>query len=183
MVSAKIFRGDLLDRMEPRTVPQKIPALQTGNYSADILRHILRDRAERDNGRCNSGFAPRSKGNPTAASRPVLNGNFGGVQSEAREWMGRQHSILIHLPPLATVAFKLEHRFIHRATLPRNDLADWGLLKRRRTNAPGGFMSPLSGFNKVKLLGNPLYHYYSQPSLRCPKSSPRVENKFDRRKR
>jgi 1,4-alpha-glucan branching enzyme len=35
-------------------------------------------------------------------------GNYGGVQSEDREWMGRQHSILIHLPPLATVAFKLE---------------------------------------------------------------------------
>jgi 1,4-alpha-glucan branching enzyme len=35
-------------------------------------------------------------------------GNFGGVQSENREWMGREHSIVIHLPPLATVAFKLE---------------------------------------------------------------------------
>jgi 1,4-alpha-glucan branching enzyme len=35
-------------------------------------------------------------------------GNFGGVHSEAREWMGREHSIVIHLPPLATVAFKLE---------------------------------------------------------------------------
>ena len=35
-------------------------------------------------------------------------GNFGGVQSEAREWMGREHSILIHLPPLATVALRLE---------------------------------------------------------------------------
>ena len=35
-------------------------------------------------------------------------GNFGGIQSEAREWMGREHSILIHLPPLATVALKLE---------------------------------------------------------------------------
>ena len=35
-------------------------------------------------------------------------GNFGGVQSEAREWMGREHSIVIHLPPLATLAFKLE---------------------------------------------------------------------------
>jgi 1,4-alpha-glucan branching enzyme len=35
-------------------------------------------------------------------------GNFGGVQSEAREWMAREHSIVIHLPPLATVAFKLE---------------------------------------------------------------------------
>ena len=37
-------------------------------------------------------------------------GNLGGVQSEAREWMGREHSIVIHLPPLATVAFKLEKR-------------------------------------------------------------------------
>jgi 1,4-alpha-glucan branching enzyme len=35
-------------------------------------------------------------------------GNYGGVQSEDREWMGRQHSILIHLPPLAALAFKLE---------------------------------------------------------------------------
>jgi 1,4-alpha-glucan branching enzyme len=35
-------------------------------------------------------------------------GNLGGVQSESREWMGREHSILIHLPPLATVALKLE---------------------------------------------------------------------------
>jgi len=35
-------------------------------------------------------------------------GNYGGAQSEDRQWMGREHSILIHLPPLATVAFKLE---------------------------------------------------------------------------
>jgi 1,4-alpha-glucan branching enzyme len=35
-------------------------------------------------------------------------GNLGGVQSEPREWMAREHSILIHLPPLATVALKLE---------------------------------------------------------------------------
>jgi 1,4-alpha-glucan branching enzyme len=35
-------------------------------------------------------------------------GNLGGVRSESREWMGREHSILIHLPPLATVALKLE---------------------------------------------------------------------------
>jgi 1,4-alpha-glucan branching enzyme len=35
-------------------------------------------------------------------------GNYGGVHSEAREWMGREHSIIIHLPPLATVAFRLE---------------------------------------------------------------------------
>jgi 1,4-alpha-glucan branching enzyme len=35
-------------------------------------------------------------------------GNLGGVHSEAREWMGREYSILIHLPPLATLAFKLQ---------------------------------------------------------------------------
>src|SRR5262249_50716532 len=34
-------------------------------------------------------------------------GNLGGVHSKAREWMGREHSILIHLPPLATLAFKV----------------------------------------------------------------------------
>jgi len=35
-------------------------------------------------------------------------GNYGGVRNEDVPWMGRQYSILIHLPPLATVAFKLE---------------------------------------------------------------------------
>ncbi len=35
-------------------------------------------------------------------------GNYGGVLSEDRQWMGREHSILIHLPPLAVVGFKLE---------------------------------------------------------------------------
>jgi 1,4-alpha-glucan branching enzyme len=35
-------------------------------------------------------------------------GNYGGKQSENTEWMGREHSILINLPPLATVGFKLE---------------------------------------------------------------------------
>jgi 1,4-alpha-glucan branching enzyme len=35
-------------------------------------------------------------------------GNLGGVQTEDVTWMGRQYSILIHLPPLATVAFKLQ---------------------------------------------------------------------------
>ena len=35
-------------------------------------------------------------------------GNLSGVQSKAREWMGREHSILIQLPPLATPAFKLK---------------------------------------------------------------------------
>ncbi len=35
-------------------------------------------------------------------------GNLGGIQTEDVPWMGREHSILIHLPPLATVAFKLQ---------------------------------------------------------------------------
>ncbi len=35
-------------------------------------------------------------------------GDFGGVQTQDVPWMGRQHSILIHLPPLATLAFKRE---------------------------------------------------------------------------
>ncbi|MEY2481132.1 MAG: 1,4-alpha-glucan branching enzyme [Verrucomicrobiota bacterium] len=35
-------------------------------------------------------------------------GNFGGAQSENTPWMAREHSIMIQLPPLATVAFKLE---------------------------------------------------------------------------
>jgi 1,4-alpha-glucan branching enzyme len=35
-------------------------------------------------------------------------GNFGGVQTQDVPWMGRENSILIHLPPLATLAFKRE---------------------------------------------------------------------------
>ena len=35
-------------------------------------------------------------------------GNYGGTQSENSAWMAREHSILIQLPPLSTVAFKLE---------------------------------------------------------------------------
>jgi 1,4-alpha-glucan branching enzyme len=35
-------------------------------------------------------------------------GNFGGVQTQDVPWMGREQSILIHLPPLATMAFKRE---------------------------------------------------------------------------
>jgi 1,4-alpha-glucan branching enzyme len=35
-------------------------------------------------------------------------GNYGGARSEDTPWMAREHSVLIHLPPLATVAFKLE---------------------------------------------------------------------------
>ncbi len=35
-------------------------------------------------------------------------GNYGGVLSEDRQWMGRERSVLTHLPPLAVVAFKLE---------------------------------------------------------------------------
>jgi 1,4-alpha-glucan branching enzyme len=34
-------------------------------------------------------------------------GNLGGVQTQDVPWMGREYSILIHLPPLATLAFKL----------------------------------------------------------------------------
>ena len=34
-------------------------------------------------------------------------GNFGGVQTQDFPWMGREYSILIQLPPLATLAFKL----------------------------------------------------------------------------
>ena len=34
-------------------------------------------------------------------------GNLGGVQTEDVPWMGRDYPILVHLPPLATVAFKL----------------------------------------------------------------------------
>ena len=37
-------------------------------------------------------------------------GNYGGAQSENTPWMAREHSIMIHLPPLATVAFKLERQ-------------------------------------------------------------------------
>jgi hypothetical protein len=35
-------------------------------------------------------------------------GNLGGVLSEAKEWMAQEHFIVIHLPPLATLAFKLQ---------------------------------------------------------------------------
>jgi 1,4-alpha-glucan branching enzyme len=35
-------------------------------------------------------------------------GNLGGVRTQDVPWMAREHSILIHLPPLATLAFKLE---------------------------------------------------------------------------
>jgi 1,4-alpha-glucan branching enzyme len=35
-------------------------------------------------------------------------GNYGGARSEDVPWMAREHSILIQLPPLATLAFKLE---------------------------------------------------------------------------
>jgi 1,4-alpha-glucan branching enzyme len=37
-------------------------------------------------------------------------GNYGGVQSETEPWQARDHSILIQLPPLATVAFKWENQ-------------------------------------------------------------------------
>jgi 1,4-alpha-glucan branching enzyme len=35
-------------------------------------------------------------------------GNYGGVQTEEYRWQERDHSLLVQLPPLATVAFKLE---------------------------------------------------------------------------
>jgi 1,4-alpha-glucan branching enzyme len=35
-------------------------------------------------------------------------GNLGGIQAEDAAWQGRTHSIAVNLPPLATVAFKLE---------------------------------------------------------------------------
>jgi 1,4-alpha-glucan branching enzyme len=35
-------------------------------------------------------------------------GNLGGVRTQDVPWMGHEQSVLIHLPPLATVAFKLE---------------------------------------------------------------------------
>jgi 1,4-alpha-glucan branching enzyme len=36
-------------------------------------------------------------------------GNMGGFQAEDFPWQARTHSLMISLPPLATVAFKLEH--------------------------------------------------------------------------
>jgi 1,4-alpha-glucan branching enzyme len=35
-------------------------------------------------------------------------GNYGGARSENIPWMAREHSVVIQLPPLAAVAFKLE---------------------------------------------------------------------------
>jgi len=35
-------------------------------------------------------------------------GNMGGFEAESFEWQGRTHSLVISLPPLATVAFKRE---------------------------------------------------------------------------
>jgi 1,4-alpha-glucan branching enzyme len=40
-------------------------------------------------------------------------GNLGGAQSDDKQWMGREHSILIQLPPLAALAFKLSPLGIH----------------------------------------------------------------------
>ena len=33
-------------------------------------------------------------------------GNYGGLWSDAIAWQGKEHSITLHLPPLATVGFK-----------------------------------------------------------------------------
>ncbi len=35
-------------------------------------------------------------------------GNAGGLPADAQEWQGRTHSLMIEVPPLATIAFKLE---------------------------------------------------------------------------
>ncbi|CAN5594642.1 hypothetical protein BH18VER1_BH18VER1_04670 [soil metagenome] len=35
-------------------------------------------------------------------------GNMGGLEAAATEWQGRSHSLMIEVPPLATVGFKLE---------------------------------------------------------------------------
>jgi len=35
-------------------------------------------------------------------------GNMGGLEAAAQEWQGRTHSLMIEVPPLATVAFKLD---------------------------------------------------------------------------
>jgi 1,4-alpha-glucan branching enzyme len=35
-------------------------------------------------------------------------GNLGGIQSSDAQWGGREHSLMVNLPPLATIGFKLE---------------------------------------------------------------------------
>ncbi len=35
-------------------------------------------------------------------------GNMGGLEASAEEWQGRTHSLMIEVPPLATLAFKLD---------------------------------------------------------------------------
>jgi len=35
-------------------------------------------------------------------------GNMGGIHSTQEPWQGREHSLYVNLPPLATVAFKKE---------------------------------------------------------------------------
>ena len=35
-------------------------------------------------------------------------GNFGGVESDAMEWDGRPHSILLTLPPLSMCVFRFQ---------------------------------------------------------------------------
>jgi 1,4-alpha-glucan branching enzyme len=35
-------------------------------------------------------------------------GNMGGLDACDEEWQGRTHSLMIEVPPLATIAFKLE---------------------------------------------------------------------------
>ncbi|MFL6595571.1 MAG: alpha amylase C-terminal domain-containing protein, partial [Chthoniobacterales bacterium] len=35
-------------------------------------------------------------------------GNMGGLEAAAQEWQGRRYSLQVEVPPLATIAFKLE---------------------------------------------------------------------------
>ncbi len=46
-------------------------------------------------------------------------GNMGGLPADATEWQGRTHSLMIEVPPLATVAFKLEAEVASTLTAPR----------------------------------------------------------------
>ncbi|MGZ5020552.1 MAG: alpha amylase C-terminal domain-containing protein, partial [Chthoniobacterales bacterium] len=42
-------------------------------------------------------------------------GNMGGLNASDAPWQGRTHSLMIEVPPLATLAFKLERPATHSA--------------------------------------------------------------------
>ncbi len=44
-------------------------------------------------------------------------GNMGGLEASSESWQGRSHSLMIELPPLATLAFKLERPAVEVATV------------------------------------------------------------------